>query len=178
MTASIQPKKDASIRAELTDAHREYEKALRSRALFKTNDVSKSEDLVQATFMKTWAYLVKGGEVATMKAFLYHVLNGLIIDEYRKHQTSSLDVMLEKGFSPEYDDSERLVNVLDGKEAVLLIKRISPKYQKVMRMKYVQGLSLSEMALITGQTKNTIAVQAHRGLIELRALYNRESDNA
>ncbi len=174
MKASIQTKKDAAIRTTLTNAHRDYEKALRSRALFKTNNPSKSEDLVQATFMKTWTYLVKGGEVATMKAFLYHVLNGLIIDEYRKHQTASLDVLLEKGFSPEYDDRERLVNILDGKEAILLIKRISPKYQKVMHMKYVQGLTLSEMALITGQSKNTIAVQAHRGLIELRALYNRE----
>lgn len=32
-----------------------------------------------------------------MKAFPYHVLNNLIVDEYRKRKTASLDDLLEKG---------------------------------------------------------------------------------
>jgi DNA-directed RNA polymerase specialized sigma24 family protein len=40
-----------------------------------------------------------------------------------------------------------------------------------MRMRYVQDLSLKEMSLLTGQTENTVAVQAHRGLAKLRVLY-------
>lgn len=67
----------------------------------------------------------------------------------------------------------RLFNVLDGKAALILIQRLPLTYQKVMRMKYVQDLSLKEMSLITGQTKNTIAVQIHRGLEKLKLLYNR-----
>lgn len=107
-----------------------------------------------------------------MKAFLYHILNNLIIDEYRKHKTTSLDVLIEKGFEPVSNDSERIFNMLDGKAALLLIQRLPVAYQKVMRMRFVQDLSLQEMSLITGQTKNTIAVQVHRGLAKLRILYN------
>ena len=121
--------------------------------------------------MKAWRYLVKGGKVEIMKAFLYHILNNLIIDEYRKHKTSSLDLLIEKGFEPGDDNMERLMNALDGKAALLLIQRLPEKYQKVMRMKYVQSLSLNEMALITGQSRNSIAVQAHRGLEKLKFLY-------
>ena len=40
-----------------------------------------------------------------------------------------------------------------------------------MRMRYVQDLSLKEIALLTGQTANTIAVQLHRGLAKLKLLY-------
>lgn len=155
----------------LTVAHHDYEKALNSYALFKVSDRALGEDLVQDTFMKTWKYLVKGGKIDVMKAFLYHVLNNLIVDEYRKHKTTSLDVMVEKGFEPSVDHRERLFNALDGKALIPLILRLPEKYRKVMRMRYVQDLSLKEMSLITGQSRNAMAVQTHRGLEKLKILY-------
>jgi RNA polymerase sigma-70 factor (ECF subfamily) len=157
----------------LTGAHREYEKGLNTYAFFKTHDHEIGTDLVQDTFLKTWMYLVKGGKIEVMKAFLYHVLNNLIVDEYRKHKTSSLDVLLEKGFDPSAGDStERLLNTLDGKSAFLLIKNLPEKYQKVMHMRYEQDLSLKEMSILTGQSKNAIAVQLHRGLEKLKLLHS------
>lgn len=157
----------------LSVAHHDYGKALNSHAFFKIHDHQLGEDLVQETYLKTWRYLVKGGKIEIMKAFLFHILNNLIIDEYRKqkHATSSLDVLIEKGFEPIATASEKLLNVLDGKAALLLIQRLPKKYQKVMRMRYMQQLTLSEMSLITGQTKNTMAVQVHRGLEKLKRLY-------
>ena len=136
------------------------------------HDHAKGEDLVQDTFMKTWSYLARGGKIDVMKAFLYHILNNLIVDEYRKHKTSSLDVLIEKGFEPSADQPEHFVSVLDTKRALLLVHRLPQKYQKVLRMRYLQDLSLAEMALITGQSKNVMAVQVHRGLAKLRLLYD------
>ncbi len=106
-----------------------------------------------------------------MKNFLYHVLKGLIVDEYRKHKSSSLDVLMEQGFEPKEDNSQRLVDFLDGKRAILLISQLPGKYQKIMRMRYVQDLSLEEMALITGNSKKSLAVQVHRGLKKLGGIY-------
>jgi RNA polymerase sigma-70 factor (ECF subfamily) len=160
-------------RATLTTAHRDFEKGLNAHAFFKMQNREVGEDLVQETFLKTWKYLVKGGKIDIMKAFLYHVLNHLIVDEYRKRKTMSLDALLSKGYEPGKDHTERLFNILDGKAAIILIKGLPDRYQKVMRMRYVQDLSLAEMSLITGQSKNTIAVQLHRGLEKLKLLYNR-----
>ena len=150
-------------------AHHDYEKGLNARAFFKVNNHDLGEDLVQDTFIKTWKYLVRGGKIEVMKAFLYHVLNNLIVDEYRKHKTASLDTLLEKGFEPSADDSSaRLLNVLDGKAATLLIHQLPEIYRKVMKMKYIQDLSIKEISLITGQSKNTTTVQLHRGLEKLK----------
>ncbi|MDP1707265.1 MAG: RNA polymerase sigma factor, partial [bacterium] len=135
------------------------------------HDHAMGQDMVQDTFMKTWVYLVNKGKIDLMKAFLYRILNNLIVDQYRKRKTSSLDVLLEKGYEPGTDTSERLINALDGEQAILLIRRLPQKYQKVMRMRYIQDLSLKEMSLVTGQSKNTIAVQLHRGLAKLKLLY-------
>jgi RNA polymerase sigma-70 factor (ECF subfamily) len=156
----------------LTVAHHDYEKKLKQYAFFKINNRATSEDLVQETFTKTWRYLVKGGNIEVMKSFLYHILKNLIIDEYRKHKTTSLDAMQEKSFEPSVDNSERLLNYLDGKAAALLMQHLPEKYKKVMRMRYVQNLSLKEMSLITGQSKNSVAVQVHRGLEKLKLLYS------
>src|SRR3989338_1326086 len=165
-------KQETQLQGVLSVAHQDFERGLNSHAFFKVNNHATGENLVQDTFMKTWIYLVKGGKIEMMKAFLYHILNHLIIDEYRKHKTTSLDVLLEKGFEPSIDDSKGLFNILDGRAAILLIGKLPLKFQKIMRMKYVQDLSLQEMSLITGESRNSMAVQVHRGLAKLKLLYN------
>lgn len=167
------PKQKIQRQVLLTLAHHNYERGLGLHAFFKVHDKATSEDLVQDTFLKTWAYLVKGGKIETMKAFLYHILNHLIIDEYRKHKATSLDVLLEKGFEePSANNQEHLFNAIDGESALVLIGQLPIKYQKVMRMRYIEDLSLTEISIITKQSKNSIAVQIHRGLEKLKLLYD------
>lgn len=165
-------KQELKQKSILTSAYNDYVKGLNLYAYFKVSNRASSQDLVQNTFIKTWSYLVRGGKIDLMKAFLYHILNNLIVDEYRKQKTTSLNVLLEKGFEPSTNDSKRISNILDGKKAISLISRLPIKYQKVMRMRYTQDLSLAEISLITKQSRNTIAVQLHRGLKKLKQLYN------
>ena len=79
--------------------------------------------------------------------------------------------MLDKGFEPGNDDFDRTVNMLDGKAAILLISSLLIAYQKIMSRRYVDDLSLAEIAEATGQTKNAVAVKTHRGMEKLRELY-------
>lgn len=153
-------------------AHKNYNRGLNLHAFFKVNNHDTGEDLVQETFMKTWRYLLRGGKIDIIKAFLYHVLNNLIIDEYRKKKTTSLEVLTEKGFDPHTEDSEseRVSNTIDGKSASMFIQKLPDAYKKIMHMKYVQDLTIKEISLITGQTRNAVTVKIHRGLIKLRIL--------
>ncbi|MES2223777.1 MAG: RNA polymerase sigma factor [Patescibacteria group bacterium] len=167
-------KQEAEQEAQMTLAHADFDKMLNSYAFFKVNNREIGQDLVQDTFMKTWNYLLKGGKIDTMKSFLYHVLNNLIVDEYRKrkNKSSSLDVLLDAGFEPGIDESDRLINIFDGKSAILLIQNLPMAYQAVMTMRYEKDLSLKEISIITGKSENSIAVQVHRGLGKLKILYN------
>lgn len=155
----------------LTLAYHDYEKGLNLYSFLKLRDRALSEDLVQETFMKTWNYLVKGGNVEVMKAFLYHILNGLIVDEYRKHKTTSLDILLVKGYAPPAGHPEHHFNILDGKAALRMIEKLPPKYRTIMHMRYIQDLSITEISVLTKQSKNAVAVQMHRGLIKLKVLF-------
>ncbi len=155
----------------LNTAYKDYAQKLNMHAYFKVSNHALGEDMVQNTFMKTWVYLAKGGKIDTMKSFLYHILNNLIIDEYRKHKATSLDSLVEDGFEPGVDESDRLFNFLDGGAAIILIDKLPDMYRKVIKMRYVQDLTLKEIATITGKSNNTIAVQLHRGLEKLKILY-------
>jgi RNA polymerase sigma factor (sigma-70 family) len=154
----------------VTLAHQDFSKALNTHAYFRTSDHLIGEDMVQDTFVKTWAYLVKGGKIDQMRAFLFHILNNLIVDQYRKRKRISLDSLREKGFEPSVDDSERLTNQLDGQRAFLLLNQLSAKNQKILRMRFEKGLSLKEISLINKQSINTVTVQIHRALKKLRLL--------
>lgn len=161
-------------RATLTAGYTDYNVKLNRYALAKTHNVSTSDDLVQETFLKTWKFLMRGGDIKVMEAFLYHILKGLIIDEYRKKKSSSLDGMLEKGYEPYSDTRESDTNVSDGSRAMLLMKELPLTYQKVLGLRFTEDLSLAEIAVMTGQSKNSIAVQIHRGLEKLRTLHEQQ----
>ena len=159
-------------------AYGDYEKSLLRRSFFKVGDKALADDLVQTTFLKTWEYLVKTGNIDTMKAFLFNVLNNLIVDEYRKEKSVSLDVLSEGGFQVVIDDSEQLFNIIDGKTAIMMIPLLSAKYRKVITMRYLEDLPLKDIALATNQSKNTVAVQIHRGVEKLAILFQVETETA
>lgn len=172
-------KKEEIQRREILDAaHHDFQKGLNAYASFKVSDPIVGEELVQDAFIKTWQYMVKKGKIGGMRAFLYHILNNLIVDEYRKrkYKTASLDTLMDNGFIPSVDESSKLYNTLDGKVTVLLIPKLPIIYRKIVHMRYIEGLTLREISIITGQTENAISVRLHRGIIKLRLLYFPPSD--
>jgi len=56
------PKQKNEREIVLNAAHHDHERSMNSFALFKTHNHATGQDLVQDTFIKTWGYLVKGGE--------------------------------------------------------------------------------------------------------------------
>lgn len=171
MVLKLSTKKDRlKINADITEAHTLHQSGMNKHAVYKTHDVDLSEDLVQVTFLKTLLYLRRGGKIHLMRAFLNHILNDLITDEYRKRKPVSLDALLEKGLEVGVDDTERLINTFDGKKVVGLIDQLPVKYRVIMSMRYIQNLTFKQMSLLTGKTPNTLAVQSHRGLTKLRAI--------
>ena len=156
------------IEAIMTKAHFDFEKSLKTHAFFRTNDSFISDDLVQETLTKTWKYLLREGKVSLMKPFLYHILNCLIIDEYRKHKSVSLDVLLEQGFEPSSFDFNRILDLYDAQLAAKLIEKLPLTYRKIMYMRYIQELTIPEISRLMSKSKNTIAVQSHRGLEKIK----------
>ncbi len=169
------PQQTIALKLRLADAYIHFEKGLMVHAKFRVNDSAVCDELVQDTFVKTWNYLVREGKIDLMKPFLYHILNCLIIDEYRKHKYVSLDQLMGDGFELRDDVIERHINELDGASLIALVNALPVSYARVLKMRYLENLTLEEISHQIGVTKNTVAVQVHRGLTKLRVAYVAEA---
>ncbi len=155
-----------------SEAYKKHSAALFRFSFYKLSDQEASKDILQETFIKAWAYISKHGAVKNTRAFLYKITSNLIIDEYRKRKhNDSLDTLKESGFDPSFDDTHAWMEKIDGKKAVQLLEKMPEPYRTALHMKYIEDLSLQEIAKKTGEHENAIAVRLHRGIIKLKELY-------
>lgn len=159
------------------ESYDQYNDAIFRYCYFQTSKREVAMDLAQDTFVKAWEYLAKGHTVEHMKAFLYRIAGNLIIDYRRKKKTESLDTMMEAGFDVGSDESERITHNLDAKQALELVGQIDEKYRDVIIMRYIDELSIKEIADVTGETENNISVRLHRGIEKVKALCEEKEIN-
>jgi len=141
------------------------------------SDRERALELTQDAFMKTWKYIVSGGMVEDYRAFLYRTVNNLIIDEYRKRSSVSLDAILETESGNEGDFNELVTGgkmetemLLDARQVHDFLAEMPEQYRSAIVMRYMDGLSPKEIAEMTGESENVISVRIHRGMKQLRQI--------
>ena len=77
---------------------------------------------------------------------------------------------MELGFDAALDSRDQLVDIIDGRKAMMYISYLPKEYQDVVFMRYVEDLSIAEIAEVTHDSKNTVTVRIHRGLEKLKVL--------
>jgi RNA polymerase sigma-70 factor (ECF subfamily) len=179
ITGSRDPKVGASLREierAFEEAYHQYSDAIFRFCLFKVSDREIAKDLTQETFTKTWKYMVNGGCVENFKAFLYHAAGNIVIDQYRKTTGESLDTLQEKGFEPAFDDTDRMIDKMDGEQMLTLVKALPKEYCEVIFMKYSDNLTNKEIAEILGELEGTVRVRLHRGLKKLQEIMEEQRE--
>lgn len=161
------------------DAFERYSDELFRHCTMRLSDRERALELTQDTFVRTWDYVRKGGEVRELRPFLYQTLRNLIIDEYRKIKLHSLDRMLEdaeggalEALLPTDDTNtiEAAMERLDAKEALKRVGDLPELYREVLLLRYVEGLSPKEISAIVGESENVVSVRIHRALKKMREM--------
>jgi RNA polymerase sigma-70 factor, ECF subfamily len=139
--------------------------------LFKLSDKEEARDVVQETFLKAWDYLARGGEIRNVKAFIFRIARNLVIDKYRKKNTESLDLLTENGFDPKFEEETEITDRLDAQNILPLLDQLSAEYKEIILLRYVEELTIGEMAETLGQSVGNISVKLFRAMAKLRVLY-------
>ena len=158
------------------DAFRSEQDALFRHAFFRLSDRDRAADLTQDAFMKTWDYIRGGGDIRDMRRFLFRVLNNLIIDEYRRSKTESLDKKLEANPALEAEFAEgSLAEFEEGMDEESLLTKVKDameelpdEYKTALTMRFIDGFSPKEIARMIGATENVVSVRIHRGIGKLK----------
>lgn len=167
------------------NAFEQYADELFRHASLRLPDHERALELVQDSFVRAWEYVVKGEEVREYRAFLYRILKNLIIDEYRKHKTTSLESMMEAEDGSllearipqdETNTLESAMERLDGAAALATVAELPEVYREVLLLRYVDGLSPKEIAVRLEVSENVVSVRLHRGLKKLHDKLTEEGD--
>ncbi|MEK7479683.1 MAG: RNA polymerase sigma factor [Patescibacteria group bacterium] len=173
-----------------TDTEQAFRKAfelhadeLFRHASMRLSDRDRALELTQECFLRAWQYASRGEEIREMRAFLYRTLRNLIVDEYRKAKSYSLDSMIEddeggqiESLMPRDDTNtlEAAVVRFEGAHAIAAIRKLPDLYREILTMRYVNDLSIREIASLIGESENVVSVRLHRGLKKLHAFLEAE----
>ena len=158
--------------AQFLKAFDEYADALFKHCFFRVSDREAAKDLAQESFARAWDHVAQGKEVRDYRAFLYRIANNLIIDFYRKKKAVSLENISDAEKNTLFYDERREREIEDDARRVLLeIRKLPEDYQNAVTMRYIDGLTPKEIAVLTGESENVVSVRVHRGAEKLRAIF-------
>ncbi len=162
---------------EFLQAYETHADAIFRYCYFRVYNRERARELSQETFMKAWEYISRTGKkIENLRAFLYKIATNLVIDESRQKgkKTVSLDQLHDEGFDPGEDRTEDWKNGIDNQAVLHAIERLDDKYREVVWLRYMQDLSVKEIAHILEDNENNVSVKIHRGLTQLRNILPHE----
>jgi RNA polymerase sigma-70 factor (ECF subfamily) len=149
---------------------------------FKIGNKEEANDITSMVFLKTWNHIQNNSleDSKTLRALLYKIARTTIIDHYREtgnkisvsldDEENKIDVIDETKDPQERLDQEADMELIRSKLPLL-----KEEYREVIIMKFINDLTLEEIADITGKKKGNVRVLMHRALVALRELV--EADN-
>jgi RNA polymerase sigma factor (sigma-70 family) len=132
--------------------------------LLKVSRQEVAEDITQEVFMRFWQALREGTELRNARALLYTIARNLVIDWYRKKKETSLDQLEEQGVDFANDDMKRITEFAEHQEVLRVIHELDEPSRDALLLRYVEGMSPREIAVLTGETANAISVRINRAI--------------
>ncbi len=140
--------------------------------LAKTRNRDEAMDLAQETFVKTWDYLRNGKSIDMARGFLYRTARNLIIDYYRRKKPTSLDAILEEPGGDIPDAAPEPAGSDYDRELLLeRLKQLPEHHYEILVMRFIQELTIPEIATAYQESQNTVSVRIHRALKQAQKLF-------
>jgi RNA polymerase sigma-70 factor (ECF subfamily) len=154
---------------QITEAYKNHADAIFKYCYFRISDREKALDFVAETYTRMWKFLIKGNEIHNQKTFLYTVARHIIIDEYRKKKIISLDFLIEQGVEPCSDEiEERPYSRMEIDRVMAHVSNLPEKYSSILILRFVNDLSIQEIANVVHESENVVSVRIHRGITSLK----------
>ena len=136
------------------------------------------DDLVQDVFMMALRRLSTLRETASFGAWLAAIARNRANDYHRRSvpedqlADETVDQNIENGEVRKNEDH-------DGQAAVILdaVRSLPGAYRETLILRLVEGMTGPEIAARTGLTHDSVRVNLHRGMRQLRAILNSNPDS-
>lgn len=129
---------------------------------YRTNmDKSASEDLTQNVFLKALQQLPKFKDKdVPYLSYLFTIARNLLIDFYRQPKTLNIEIAAE--MTTEMDLENLIEQHIQKTGLWNRIKRLMPKEQELLVLRYAKQLSIREIASVLNKSENAVKLMLSR----------------
>ena len=147
-----------------------YLKPIYSFVYKNVGNVAEAEDITQEAFVKVWKNIKKFDQNRSFKPWIFQIAKNTSIDFLRKKKAipfskfeneKGQNILLENMAST---PSNLIENISDRKVLVAAIGDLNEKEQKIINLRYNDGLSFKEIAQVLKESINTVKSRYRRAL--------------
>lgn len=143
---------------------------------FKIGNAPDAEDLTAQVFLKAWeaipSYHITG---RPFSAWLYRIAHNAVVDYFRmRRETVSLDDVSREDRSANLD--ELTDQQLTAEALQRAIRRLTEAQRQVILLRFIEGYSTEEVAVVMGKGEGAIRTLQHRALASLERIFRRGTE--
>lgn len=142
----------------------------------KVSSVETAQDLTSETFLRGWkAFETSQKSIDNPQAFLYRIARNLIVDFYRdKNKAQVVSAEYVQIADPSQNSEEKAKIDSDMRGIHQALAGLKDDYQNVIIWRYLDNLSVPEVAKLLNKSEKTTRVTLHRALKSLKSRLNRD----
>ena len=151
------------------ELYRKHATAIFRFVFIRVSDRATAQDITAETFLHLLKIIKKQTRIENPKALLYFIARGLIVDYYRKNKKTLPIEVAENQTDLSQADLDKQ---MDEKQELAIIyakvKRLKHEYQEVILLRFVEDLTIPEIASVIQKKENAVRVLLHRALQSLK----------
>jgi RNA polymerase sigma-70 factor (ECF subfamily) len=144
---------------------------------FKVSDPQASEDLTSEVFLRMLEALKQGKMWnTTPDAWIFGIARNVVADHYRKASRQPEVALDERLAMPDEQNlTQRVIVAEQHEELARAINGLTDEQREVVLLRFMEGLSINDVAEILGKTPGAVKGLTHRALRALTEAMGRSS---
>ena len=136
--------------------------------VFKIGDKMEAEDITQQVFLKALrsisSFKWKG---IPFSAWLFRIAHNQVVDYFRKKRRAAIP--LDESLASNTDNPQLVTEQrLDIEQLTLATKRLTEAQREVVSLRFAGGLSIAQVANVTGKSQGAVKALQHSAIVALR----------
>lgn len=126
-------------------------------------DEASAHDVTQQVFLKLFTRIGQFQYGANFSTWLYRIVTNACLDEQRKRRRMVSVESAPEVMSTNWSQEQQYLRGELAGSVQAAVAQLRPKLRLPILLKYVEGLSYEEMAVVLGCSKGTVASRLNRG---------------
>jgi len=133
-------------------------------------NVQSAQDVTGEVFRRLLEAVRDGkGPCRHLQAWLYRVAHNLVVDEQRRlRHRNHLPLNTARAVAAEVDPEKEAEDRIAHQRVRTALSYLTPDQRQVIILRFLEGLSIREVSLITGKPPGAVKALQHRALNRLR----------